>query len=483
MKIEWLKQLDLKTVEGIIITLSKDQQNTSTLSLPLETLRDKELFAGKSGESYQLSLLNEGHLMEIALVGLGESHEFCPSKFRTALAEAFKGLQGKKVQTLGIDLTSVKEMDAKQSRALAETLVMSTYAFNTYKSDAPKTGIESVFITGCSYDENGFEEGKIHAEANLFARMLTNTPANIMTPAYLADMAKSYGEAAGLEVEIKEEKAIRDMGMHAFLAVAQASSNAPKLIVMRHKGAPNSEEQMVYVGKGLTYDSGGLSIKPTASMLTMKDDMSGASAVIAAMGAISKLQIKANVTAVVAACENMISGLSYKPGDIISSMGGKSIFIGNTDAEGRLTLVDAVTYAIEYEKATHILDIATLTGAAVSCLGSEAAPVITNNDDFYHLVEKSFEKADEKIWRMPVYEAYKKMLKHEQADLTNSAGMPGMMTAGLFIGEFVKDLPWVHVDIAGTAYTEKAKGPYSAGGTGSGTIPLIYLAKKWSKLQ
>jgi len=269
--------------------------------------------------------------------------------------------------------------------------------------------------------------------------------------------------------------------MHAFLAVAKASTNTPKLIVMRYMGNPSSDQRIAYVGKGLTYDSGGLSVKPTASMLNMKDDMGGASAVIAAMGAIGKLKPKVNIIAIVAACENMISGNSYKPGDIIQSMGGKSIFIGNTDAEGRLTLIDAVTYAIEKENATFVLDIATLTGAAIHCLGSEAAPVVSNNDDFYAHVEKAFEKADERIWRMPIFDEYKALVKHEQADLTNSAGSPGTITAGIFIGEFVKDVPWVHIDIAGTAFIEKAVGAFSKGGTGSGARALVYLAKKMSK--
>ena len=306
-------------------------------------------------------------------------------------------------------------------------------------------------------------------------------PANVMTPEKLADLAKTYCEASNIEVEIFDEAAIEALGMHAYLAVAKASSNAPKLIVMRHKGDPDSDKTVAFVGKGLTYDSGGLSIKPTASMVTMKDDMGGASAVISAMGAIGKMNLKVNVTAVVAACENMISGLSYKPGDIIGSMGGKSIYIGNTDAEGRLTLVDAVTYALEHENASFVLDIATLTGAAIHCLGSEAAPVISNNDDFFNLVDKAFNKANEKIWRMPILDAYKELVKHEQADLTNTAGSPGTITAGIFIGEFVKEVPWVHIDIAGTAFKEKADGVYSKGGTGSGAIPLVYLAKKMSK--
>ncbi len=484
MTITFKNDLKLEDVDGLIICVGKDELSYDFLELPLNQLKEKGSFERKIGELQVFSLVQGQKLYEIALLGIGDSETFTTTKFRKALAEAFKSLKGKKVKSIGVDIKSlaaVTQIDKKFSRALGDVFAMSDYEFNDYKTDAKPSTVESVTITGQAIDEDSLAEGQLLGEANVFSRYLTNMPANVMTPDKLAELAKAYCEASGIEVEIKDEKEIEALGMHAYLAVAKASSNPPRLIIMRHKGNPESEKTIAYVGKGLTYDSGGLSIKPTASMVTMKDDMGGASAVISAMGAIGKLGVKANVTAVVAACENMISGWSYKPGDIISSMGGKSIYIGNTDAEGRLTLIDAVTYALEYEKANYVLDIATLTGAALHCLGTDAAPVISNNDDFYSLVDKAFAKADEKIWRMPIFDEYKALVKHDQADLTNTAGSPGTITAGIFIGEFVKDVPWVHIDIAGTAFKEKAEGIYSKGGTGSGAIPLVYLAKKMSK--
>ena len=484
MTIELKPQLLVKDVDALILCVGKEPLPYVFAMDLIEPLKNKETFNGKIGEMITVSLINEGIFYEVALVGVGDEETFNRTKFRKGMAEAFKALKGKKAKHIGVDISalkSVSEIDNKLARSLGEVLTMSQYEFNDYKSDAKPSTVEAVCITGLTLDTDAFNEGKLMGEANIFSRHMTNMPANVMTPEKLSQMAKEYCEASGIEVEIKDEKEIEALGMHAYMAVAKGSANPPRLIVMRHKGNPQSDKTIGYVGKGLTYDSGGLSIKPTASMVNMKDDMGGASAVIAAMGAIGKLGIKANVTAVVAACENMISGASYKPGDIISSMGGKSIYIGNTDAEGRLTLIDAVTYIIEHEKADYVLDIATLTGAALHCTGSEAAPVISNNDDFYTLVEKSFGKADEKLWRMPIFDEYKALVKHDQADLTNTAGSPGTITAGLFIGEFVKDIPWVHIDIAGTAFKEKAEGVYSKGGTGSGAIPLVYLAKKMSK--
>ncbi|MGO1712661.1 MAG: leucyl aminopeptidase family protein, partial [Senegalia sp. (in: firmicutes)] len=211
--------------------------------------------------------------------------------------------------------------------------------------------------------------------------------------------------------------------------------------------------------------------------VTMKSDMGGAAAVIGAMCAISEAKVKRNVVSVVAACENMIAGNSYRPGDIINSMGGKTIFIGNTDAEGRLTLIDAMNYIVTKENVNKVLDIATLTGAAIYCTGDAASAAISNDSEFFMDLDNSFKLSGEQIWRMPIFDEYKELIKHEEADLTNTAGNPGTVTAGLFVGEFNGDLPWIHVDIAGTAFAKKGNGILSKGGTGIAVRPLYYLAK------
>ena len=255
--------------------------------------------------------------------------------------------------------------------------------------------------------------------------------------------------------------------MKAFLAVGGSSTNKPRLIIMRHKGGEANGEVMGFVGKGLTYDTGGYSVKPTNSMKTMHSDMGGAAAVIGAMYAISKNNVPKNITAVVAACENVIAPDSYKPGDIIGSMAGKTIEIGNTDAEGRLTLADAVTYIIEKEKVNKVIDVATLTGAALVALGTEYTGVVTNDDTFCDEFMQTAEKVGEKFWKLPNDKAFAKLNKSTVADLKNIGGPhAGTITAGLFIGEFVQDLPWIHLDIAGTSWSESNEGYLSKGGTG-----------------
>jgi len=307
---------------------------------------------------------------------------------------------------------------------------------------------------------------------------LVNEPANVLNPIELAQRAKIAGDTSGFEVEILEEDRIKELNMEAFIKVASASDNPPRLIVMRYRGDKDNEKNILgLVGKGVTYDSGGLSIKSSEEMLTMKCDMGGAASVIGAMSAISQLKLKVNVVGVIAACENMISGSSYRPGDIIKSMAGKTIAIGSTDAEGRLTIIDAMNYIIEKEKATKIIDIATLTGSSIKALGRVATAVVSNNDDFYEELYKASFKAGEKIWRLPIFKEYKELIKSDIADLTNSSGDPGVITAALFIGEFVQNKPWIHMDIAGTSWSNESVGYLSKGGTGIGVRTLYYLIK------
>ncbi|MGV2643309.1 leucyl aminopeptidase, partial [Clostridium perfringens] len=284
---------------------------------------------------------------------------------------------------------------------------------------------------------------------------------NNMYPETLAKEVKNIGSKYGFEVEVFDENQIEELKMESFLSVGKGSDNLPRLIVMRYFGdKDNMDQRLALVGKGLTYDSGGYSLKTNAGMVTMKADMGGAASVIGAISAIAKRNLKINVIAVVAACENLISGHAYKPGDIIGSMAGKTIEILNTDAEGRLTLIDAVTYAIEKEKASEIIDVATLTGAAVVSLGEDVTAVITNKDEFYGELREASYEAGEKVWQMPSFEDYGKLIKSNIADLKNIGGKyAGTITAGLFIGEFVQNKPWLHLDIAGPAFSEK-KGDY-----------------------
>lgn len=461
-------------VDSIVYLISEEAEVCSCVVKEYEALKAKKVFEAKAGEIGTTVLAHEGKYYDLVFVGGAEKVD---EKLFGALAKAYRYLKGRKAVNIGFDFENVTAGFKKLSRELGEIFTLADYRFDEYKSDAKPSTVQNLYFKGFEADEKAFEEGVILGESNVYARMLVDMPANVLYPAKLAALAKEEGEKYGIEVIVKDRDEIERLGMKAFLSVAQASANEPKLIVMRYRGNPDSKDVLGYVGKGLTYDSGGLSIKPTDGMLTMKCDMGGAGAVIGAIIGIARLKLRVNVTAVVAACENMISGNSYKPGDIIGSMGGKSIFIANTDAEGRLTLVDAVTYILQEEGVSKLVDVATLTGAAVRALGSSVTATVTNNDEFYQSVEKSYKKAYEKIWRMPVFEEYKEALKHENADLTNSAA-PGMMAAGLFIGAFVGETPWVHLDIAGPAFASKAGAFFEKGATGAAVRPLILLAKR-----
>lgn len=348
---------------------------------------------------------------------------------------------------------------------------MAQYKFDKFKTDRKENRFETLYIVDADANmalEEAVKEGLLLADAQKTARELVDEPANKLRPEDLAKRAKEQGKKYGFEVDVYEKDKIEKLGMTAYLNVARGSKNPPKLIVMRYKGGKKGDSTYGLVGKGLCFDSGGYSLKPSTGMDTMKLDMGGAATLIGAMQAIAEAKLPVNVVGVIAACENLIGPDAYFPGDIIDTMGGKTVFVKNTDAEGRLTLVDAITYIIREEGADTVFDFATLTGAAMAAFGYACAATLTNNEDIYAEFEQAAKLAGEKIWRMPIFPEYRELIKNDQADLTNSAGNPGMITAGMFVGEFVEDKPWIHVDIAPVAYVDKQSGFYDKGGTGFG---------------
>lgn len=302
-----------------------------------------------------------------------------------------------------------------------------------------------------------------------WARTLGNEPANIMTPSRLAQEAEEKLQALGVRVQVLGQEEILALGMQAFWQVARGSSEEPKLIVLEYLNQPQSDIRVALVGKGLTYDSGGYSLKDTPNMVTMKADMCGAAAVLGAFADLASRQAPVNVVGVIAACENLVSGHAYKPGDIIGSMSGKHIEITNTDAEGRLTLADAVYYAHAKLQATEIVDICTLTGACVVALGESYTGVLTEREDLWASLEIASKQTGDKIWRMPCDPELLEGLRTPVADIKNSGPRwGGMMTAGLFVREFTEGTPWMHLDIAGPSFQTKADGFYPEGATGVG---------------
>lgn len=422
-------------------------------------------------------IYTEDKFLNVMFVGLGNDENLSMDDIRNIggdISRKLKKMKSKKVSFLNIE----EYLNKDHVKALVEGLELGAYDFTKYIT-SNETDKEIIINLGLNENfSNSINEGELLAQMTLVSRSLVNEPSNVIYPATLAYEVVELGKTFGFETEIYGKQEIENLGMDAFLAVAKGSDKEPKLIVMRYFGDENSEDVLGLVGKGLTYDSGGYSIKPTNSMVDMKTDMGGAGAVIGAMCGIAKAKLNKNVIAVVAACENLISGNAYKPGDIINSMGKKTIEILNTDAEGRLTLIDAVYYAINKEKVNKVVDIATLTGAAVVALGDVVTPVLSNNEEFYSLLDEAAKTSGEKIWRMPVFDEYKKVLKGKEADLNNSPGRDGgCITAGLFIGEFVGDTPWIHMDIAGTSVSSKESGYKSKGATGEGARTLYNLTK------
>lgn len=369
--------------------------------------------------------------------------------------------------------------NAKQKHEqFVKRMILSLEEFDTYKTngidnkaiDKEETKIPSLDLYSSNDNHNDkFENAIKTAEAVSFAKYLVNEPANSMTPSKLAEEAKLMCEKNGIEVEIKRQDEIEALKMDAFLSVSRASSQEPRLIVMRYMNNKDSDEVFGLVGKGVTYDSGGLAIKSAKGMLTMHADMGGSAAVIGAINLLSSIKAKVNVIAVVAACENMIAGDAFKNGDIIPSMSGKFIEIINTDAEGRLTLADAIWYAHSQEKVSRIVDIATLTGAVIAALGNNITGVVSDDDTFFDALDETSKQSGDKVWRMPCDEDLAKCNVSKRADIRNSGNCgAGTTTAGLFLRSFANQVPWTHLDIAGTAYqSENEFNPEGASGVGT----------------
>jgi leucyl aminopeptidase len=411
----------------------------------------------------------------VLIAGLGKRDEFDPEKARVAAAAA-----AGRASELGAKSLSWAAPDGAAG-AVVEGTVLKLYKFDRFKSkddDSDDDGLESLEVAGDSVDEAEVERAELAAEAQNRARDLQNLPSNVATPVFLAERAAEIAaQHEALEVELIDRDGIEERGMGAFAAVAQGTYAEPRLIVLRYS-AGESGPHLGFVGKAVTFDTGGISIKPSSKMHEMKFDMSGGAAVIESIAAIARLGVPARITAVVPATENMPSGRSMKPGDIVSAMNGTTIEINNTDAEGRLILADALCYAVD-EGVERIVDLATLTGAIITSLGSTYAGLFSNDDDWCGQVESAGEATGELGWRLPFHEEYEELIKGEYADINNApeARKASSITAAEFLRRFVADKPWVHMDIAGTAWGMGR--PYvGKGASGFGVRTLIELASR-----
>jgi leucyl aminopeptidase len=419
----------------------------------------------------------------VFVVGLGDESKLELHSFKNAVATAARAAKNKKVKSLGIDCPSFmieryNPVDVIQS--IVEGIELGSYQHHTYKSEEKSKDLEAIWVSSNNIKESAFEagieRGRIFARATNFARYLVHEPANLLTPEVLSDHARVIAEKRDLQLEILTEERLKELGMNALLSVAGGSVNRPRMIVLSYQGAPESNDVVGLIGKGVTFDSGGLQLKPEKGMDEMKDDMGGAAAVLAAMDAIGELRPHSNVIAVIPACENMTGSRAFRPGDVIRSFSGKTIEVHHTDAEGRLILADAIAYA-KHLGVTRLVDVATLTGGVVVALGHEATGLMTNDAKWADEVKTAARIAGERVWELPMYDEYEEYVRSEIADVKNDAGSPAScIQGGMFLRQFAESTPWVHLDIAGTVSSPTEKGIYVKGATGTGVRTLIQLA-------
>jgi leucyl aminopeptidase len=418
----------------------------------------------------------------VLLVGLGKRDDYTMERLRRAVGTAVRQAERLGAPAVALSLAFQEGVRGdpgfrSAGRAAAEAAVLAAWDFREFKTQqdgAAPAGVASLVLIardGAEAEEleRGAHFGAVVARGENLARELASRPGNVATPTHLAEVAERIAGAHGLGITVLDREGMRKEGMGALLAVAQGTEEEPRFIVLEYKGADSAEGPLVLVGKGITFDSGGISIKPAERMEDMKFDMSGAAAVLGAVQAIAELKLPVHLVALIPSTENLPSGRSMKPGDIIRSHLGKTIEIVNTDAEGRLILADALSYARRYRPRA-ILDAATLTGACVIALGHHAIGLMGNDDALVEEVRSAGERAGERCWPLPLWDDYRPQIDSTFADLKNTGGRPaGTITAGLFLKEFVGDVPWAHLDIAGTAYRDEAAPYLRKGATGAPT--------------
>ncbi|MEE1926255.1 leucyl aminopeptidase [Pseudomonas sp. 148P] len=435
--------------------------------------------AGKVGQTLLLPGLPGLKAERVLLVGSGKEDSLNDRNWRklaNAVLGVLKGLGGADA-VLALDDIALVGRDAHygKARLLAETLLDGEYVFDRFKSQkAEPRALKKITLlcdkAGLADTERAVKHASAITNGMRLTRDLGNLPPNVCHPSFLADEAKNLGKAfKGLKVEVLDEKKIKDLGMGAFYAVGQGSDQPPRLIVMQYQGAKKSDKPFVLVGKGITFDTGGISLKPGAGMDEMKFDMCGAASVFGTLRAVLELQLPINLVCLLACAENMPSGGATRPGDIVTTMSGQTVEILNTDAEGRLVLCDTLTYAERF-KPQAVIDIATLTGACIVALGSHTSGLMGNNDDLVEQLLSAGKRADDRAWQLPLFDEYQEQLDSPFADIANIGGpKAGTITAGCFLSRFAKAYNWAHLDIAGTAWISGGK---DKGATGR-PVPLL----------
>jgi len=482
-------EVESECLVAVVLDRGEKDKTEAYVASSEKALQDAAAEVISSGEvsskSFETTLLHHPAKLKakrLLLLGGGKAKKFSVSELRKLAGAATRTLKSRSLRSFAfLAPDTIKLEDAV--RAIVEGAFIGNFDPDTYKSDRKDQKIDALTIVARG-DQGALlkamEEARVIGESQNFTRELVNEPSNRMTPSVLADHARRMSQQVGLKCEVYGADKIKELKMGAFWGVAQGSDEPPALIVMRYEpaGAPD-KPVLGLVGKGVTFDTGGISIKPADGMEKMKYDMAGGATMIGAMRAIALLKPKVKVIGIVCATENMPSGKAQKPGDIQTAMSGKTIEIINTDAEGRLVLADGLCYARQLG-CTHLIDAATLTGAVVVALGYANAGVFANDDAMYEQFGKALNRAGEKMWRLPLDDEYKEQIRSNIADIMNTGGRwGGAITAAMFLKEFAEDTPWIHLDIAGTAWMEDSKPWIAKGPSGIALRSLVELAKEF----
>jgi leucyl aminopeptidase len=426
----------------------------------------------------------------IVLVGVGKKADFTTEKLRGAFATAARHVRSLKIEefSTSVDFIFLKKPLDEIARAVVEGVSLGLYQYTSFKT-VDRDNIKAIRkFTILGENEKAYnivraaaKEAEIISCAVSFARDMVSAPGYEMTPTDMAHEASKIAKRRNVKLRVLDEKEMNKLGMSAFLGVAKGSEEPAKFIILEYRGANKSDPPVALVGKGLTFDSGGISIKPSEKMDEMKSDMAGGAAVMGAIMAAADLSLKVNAVGLIPATENLPGGRAYKPGDILKSLSGQTIEVLSTDAEGRLILADALTYAGRFKPAA-IIDLATLTGACVIALGDHVTGMMGTDDELKHKIQDAANATDEKVWELPLWEDYHEMIKSDVADYKNHGGRPGgAITAAAFLSKFVGNYPWVHLDIAGPAWLKMDRPYIPKGASGVGVRLMVQFLKDWQK--
>lgn len=447
-----------------------------------DLLTSKE-FEGKTGELALLHTQRKIPAKRVLLVGLGNTSSLGLDTIRQAMGYAVKRVRHVKAASFTVAIPAAVPADSTPidiAQALTEGAILGSYQFTAYRSTgASGQDVKAMTLLASRQSEvrplsEGVRRGVATGEATVFVRDLCNHPSNVMTPTKVAQEAKTIAKETGVSLKILEQKDMEKLGMGALLGVARGSHEPPKFIILEYRGARKKDDRpVVLVGKTVTFDTGGISLKPAENMEHMKADMTGGAEVLAAVRAAARLKLPLNLVGILPATENMPGGRAMKPGDIVTTLSGKTVEVQNTDAEGRLILSDGLAYAARYKPAA-LIDIATLTGACIVALGQFAIGMFGTDGTLKESVRKAGVRAGERVWEMPLWDEYFEQLKSDVADMRNIGGRGGgMITAALFLSKFAGDCPWVHLDIASTDWSERERAYIPKGPSGIGTRLLI----------